>query len=88
MLALYSYNPKVYPHEFVLLRAEKQAPEDELILDLGWNSFAPSGLQVNTIPGNHFTIFHEPHVSFLAQVLKTCLHRDKIPNSTLITGAK
>jgi amino acid adenylation domain-containing protein len=73
MQALYSYRPKAYSNPFVLLRAEAQTEQYKSVDDLGWRQFAPGGLQVHTIPGNHYTIFHEPYVSLLATHLKNCL---------------
>lgn len=38
--------------------------------ELGWRSICPEQLTVVEVPGDHLTIFKEPHVRFLAQSLR------------------
>jgi thioesterase domain-containing protein len=57
----------------VLLRASEElslAPRDP---DLGWGELTRSGVEVLTVPGNHFTMLREPHVQIVAERLRRCL---------------
>lgn len=41
----------------------------------GWQDLAESSLEIEVVPGNHFTMFAEPHVTRLAQKLRLRLAR-------------
>lgn len=73
MRAMYRYRPKAYFERFVLFRAREQYRYQDTSQDLGWNQFIPNGAKVHTIPGNHYTILQNPHVSILAEHLKSYL---------------
>lgn len=38
-----------------------------------WSNLANGRLEIHDVPGNHYSIFEEPHVQVLAEKLKTCL---------------
>ena len=40
---------------------------------LGWGKLATGGIEVQPVPGNHYTILREPHVQVLAERLRTAL---------------
>jgi len=42
---------------------------------LGWGRIAAAGVDVHEVPGDHITIFHEPHVRILGEKLRACLDR-------------
>jgi amino acid adenylation domain-containing protein len=42
---------------------------------LGWGARALGGVEVHEVPGEHETIFREPHVQVLAEELGACLSR-------------
>lgn len=39
----------------------------------GWGRLATGGVDVHKIPGNHFSILHEPHVQALGEQLRKCV---------------
>ncbi|MEA5516848.1 amino acid adenylation domain-containing protein [Nodularia sp. UHCC 0506] len=70
METMYRYSPQVYPHQLVLLRAEEQSHKNQTDHNLGWGQFATGGVQTQIIPGNHYSIFHQPQVQLLAKHLQ------------------
>lgn len=50
-------------------------PEDN------WKELALDGLEIHTVPGNHFTTIREPHVRALAQTLSRCMAQEFSPNN-------
>lgn len=69
------YVYQVYSGRAILFRAIEQ-PEYEfraIDLQLGWGSLTAGGLEIQEVPGNHFTLFSEPYVRVLAEKLKACL---------------
>ncbi|MGB3613700.1 MAG: hypothetical protein WBA10_07900, partial [Elainellaceae cyanobacterium] len=62
-----------------LLRASDVHPEDSFLPDLettlkdptwGWSQLSNQPLEFHRVPGNHFTMMTDPHVSALAQQLR------------------
>jgi thioesterase domain-containing protein len=39
----------------------------------GWSAFATEGIDLQVIPGDHFSMLREPHVSVLAERLRTTI---------------
>lgn len=52
-----------------LARPERQAVET--LFD--WSPYAPGGLEIHSVPGNHYSMLFEPCVGELAMGLKRCL---------------
>jgi thioesterase domain-containing protein len=55
------------------LRASERSgvvPQDST---LGWGKLATGGVEVQTVPGNHYTMLREPHVQVLAERLRAIL---------------
>ena len=83
MQAMTQYIPsQVYPNPITLLRASEVHPGDDFLPDevmtqkdptWGWSQLCSQPLDVQIVPGNHFTMMMEPHVCHLAQRLNTCL---------------
>jgi amino acid adenylation domain-containing protein len=74
-----NYRIKPYPGTITLIRAAEQDSTD--ITDraadptLGWGKFSPRPVEVLTVPGNHATIFREPHVKVLSETLQDVIRR-------------
>jgi thioesterase domain-containing protein/acyl carrier protein len=83
--ALQAYTPIPYPGGLVLFRArEERAFGDE---SLGWQDLAQGDVEIEVVPGNHFSMLRRPHVEFLAQRMTTYLakrenrnHAQLLPN--------
>jgi len=65
------YVPQVYPGRAVLFRATRGVGDPAG----AWRRFAAGGLEVHDVPGDHTTMFREPHVQVLAQQLTAALSR-------------
>ncbi|MBE9106420.1 non-ribosomal peptide synthetase, partial [Nostoc cf. edaphicum LEGE 07299] len=78
--AMRNYVPEVYSQSITLFRASQEIihdfdnPEwysnDPLI---GWGKCSSQPIQVIELPGDHFSIFVEPHIQELAKYLKDCI---------------
>ncbi|MDZ8110306.1 MAG: amino acid adenylation domain-containing protein [Nostoc sp. DedQUE12a] len=78
--AMRDYVPLVYPHSMTLFRAKEEiihdfeSPEfhtnDPL---LGWGKYSSQPIKVIEVPGDHFSIFIEPHIQELAKSLRVCI---------------
>ncbi|MFB2772712.1 condensation domain-containing protein [Pelatocladus sp. BLCC-F211] len=84
MQAKRSYKAQTYPGCVTLLRASQPASFTKLYLPTsedwynrdtqhGWSEVVGGGLEIYDIPGDHFSIFEEPHVQVLAKKLRDCL---------------
>ena len=84
MQAKWGYEPKPFSGKITLFRAQEPATFNKQYLptrqdwfdrDLqnGWGDLAELGLEIHSVPGDHYSIFDEPHVSVLATELKACL---------------
>ncbi|KYC36587.1 non-ribosomal peptide synthetase [Scytonema hofmannii PCC 7110] len=75
--AMRDYVPQVYPHSMTLFRAKEEIIHDfespEFYTDnplLGWGKCSSQPIQVIEVPGDHFSIFVEPHIQELAKQLR------------------
>ena len=66
------YRPTPSELPVLLLRAAK-THADAGEVSLGWGPYLHGHLQSALVPGNHFTMFDEPHVALLAQRLASAL---------------
>jgi amino acid adenylation domain-containing protein len=75
-----NYKPELYPGKLTLLRAKEWLGGVGCEVDeqLGWGNLAGEGVEIYDVPGNHFSIFDEPHVQKLAETLNVCLDRVQI----------
>jgi amino acid adenylation domain-containing protein len=71
--ALRSYAPEIYPGRIILFNADEQLFGTLDEPTMGWGQLAAGGVDVHTVPGNHFTIVREPHVNVLAEQLMNSL---------------
>ncbi len=71
-----NYVPQVYPGRVTLFRSSERdlGVGFEWDEQLGWGSLAGGGLEIHDVPGNHLSIFEEPHIQILATKLRTCLN--------------
>ncbi|MCL6753052.1 amino acid adenylation domain-containing protein [Nostoc sp. CCCryo 231-06] len=78
--AMRNYEPQVYPQPITLFRANQEIIHDfdnpEWYTNdplLGWGKCSSQPIQVIEVPGDHFSIFVEPHIQELAKHLKDCI---------------
>jgi thioesterase domain-containing protein len=62
--------PAPYKGRVLLLRRTERASEWGADWELGWRDVLTGDLEVQSVGGNHLTIFQEPHVTSLAALLK------------------
>ena len=81
-----SYKPKGYPGRLTLIRSSQyhsQRNKDDHLAN--WSVLAKQGVDCLVVSGHHQTIFNEPEVRNLAQVLAGCL--DTAQGGDATTGA-
>ncbi|MDZ8079259.1 MAG: amino acid adenylation domain-containing protein [Nostoc sp. DcaGUA01] len=78
--AMRDYVPLVYPESLTLFRAKEEIIHDfestEFYTDdflLGWGKYSNQPIKVIEVPGDHFSIFIEPHIQELAKNLRVCI---------------
>lgn len=71
--AMRRYTPRAYEGDVVLFTAENQGDGVVYPPHLGWEGYVRGDLKVVTIPGEHLTIFEQPHVATLASELSQIL---------------
>ncbi|HAX75864.1 MAG TPA: hypothetical protein DCY88_08510 [Cyanobacteria bacterium UBA11372] len=71
------YVLQVYPGRVTVFRAIHQpAPEGwDIDPQMGWGELAGGGLDIHDVPGNHDSMFREPHARVLAEKLRACIDR-------------
>jgi amino acid adenylation domain-containing protein len=73
--AMSKYIPQAYPGQIVLFKASETLTEvEDKDLTMGWGQLAALGVEIQTIPGNHYSIIKKPHVQILAQHLNNHLN--------------
>jgi thioesterase domain-containing protein len=53
--------------------AYKKSTETKVTPVEGWGRLATGGVDVHQIPGDHFSILHEPNVKVLGEQLRGCI---------------
>ncbi|MEH2072616.1 MAG: amino acid adenylation domain-containing protein [Nostoc sp.] len=78
--AMRNYIPQVYSQSITLFRAKEEIIHDfdnpEWSTDdplLGWGKYYSQPIQVIEVPGDHFSIFVDPHIQELAKHLRNCI---------------
>jgi amino acid adenylation domain-containing protein len=71
--AVRRYDPRPYDGKILLIRSEQQPKPVFLDHGLGWQGFAAGGMEIVTVPGDHFTIFREPGVREVAKAISAAL---------------
>jgi amino acid adenylation domain-containing protein len=71
--AMDDYVAKPYAGDAVLFRSHIQSMESALDPDLSWASIIAGDLDIQAIPGAHFSLLKEPNVQVLSEKLKSYL---------------
>jgi thioesterase domain-containing protein len=79
--AVRSYKPQRSSTPITLFRAGDNESDD---FSKGWERFAGAGLEVHSVPGDHYSILREPNVGLLAQHLQA--HLEQAHESLLETS--
>ncbi|MBD2339548.1 AMP-binding protein [Calothrix sp. FACHB-156] len=71
------YVPKAYVGRVTVFRAEERPANNGGVVDpnMGWGELALGGLDIQHVPGNHFSIFNEPYVKSLSEKMKVCIEQ-------------
>ncbi len=69
------HRPSLLPGKLTVIRVENPNDGFEFDSELGWGGLAADGIEVHDVPGEHETIFHEPHVRILAATMKDCIEK-------------
>ena len=75
--AMHDYRPYLYQGKLTLFRAENPNDGFEFDSELGWGGLASEGLEIHDVPGEHETMFHEPHVKILAAAMRDCIEKER-----------
>ena len=75
--ALEAYSPRPYSGDLSIFRAADHQFDTSPDPNLGWKGLALGDINITTVPGNHFTMFREPHVKVLAQEFAAQFDRTK-----------
>ena len=68
-----NYIPGNYYDRVTLFRCRVRPASETFGYDLGWGNAARGGLDVYDVPGDHHSMWTEPHVRTLVSKLRTCL---------------
>jgi amino acid adenylation domain-containing protein len=69
------YRLSSYPERILLFRASEKGLRGLEDAGGGWNKYAPGGLEIHEIEGDHGNVLNEPKVQVLAQELRERLER-------------
>jgi thioesterase domain-containing protein len=69
------YRLSSYPERILLFRASEKGLRGLEDASGGWNKYAPGGLEIHEIEGDHGNVLNEPKVQVLAQELRQRLER-------------
>jgi thioesterase domain-containing protein len=72
------FAPKPYNGRIHLIRAKEQAAELVHDNEFGWQDVALQGLDVVTLPGNHYSLLEKPAVDAVAQTLQGWLAKAEV----------
>lgn len=71
--AMRSYRPTPADCCVTLFQAAESLASARQDAARGWHELALAGVEIHTVPGNHFDMVREPHVKVLAERLRACL---------------
>jgi thioesterase domain-containing protein len=69
--ALHTYVPQTYPGRLVLFQSTQNGTEAQN----AWGQLAADGFELYKVPGDHFTLFEQPHVHIFLAQLTACLQQ-------------
>jgi thioesterase domain-containing protein/acyl carrier protein len=70
-----NYRLRSYPEKIVLFRATDKGLRGLGDASGGWNKYAPAGIEIHEIDGDHGNVLNEPNVQVLAQQMREYLER-------------
>ncbi|MEW6735544.1 MAG: thioesterase domain-containing protein, partial [Acidobacteriota bacterium] len=70
-----SYRASIYPGQAILFRSEQRFIENQINPMMGWQHLVTAGVQVEVVPGNHYTLLRKPNVEKLALLLSSAFNR-------------
>jgi FkbH-like protein len=73
-----AFVPKPFKGRLHLIRAKEQAAELINDMELGWQDVALQGVDVVTLPGNHYSILEKPFVDGVAVTLQEWLAKPEV----------
>jgi thioesterase domain-containing protein/acyl carrier protein len=73
--ALKRYTPLAYAGNVVLFKATEEARSIHSDSTSGWGSLVTGGLDISEVAGDHYSMIRAPHVSVLADQLKSYLNK-------------
>jgi thioesterase domain-containing protein/acyl carrier protein len=73
--AVQNYTPQPYPNQVTLFQASELLADNIPDSAAEWRKFAPDGLEVHRMPGNHYTMIRTPQVQTVAEVLANRLNQ-------------
>jgi non-ribosomal peptide synthetase component F/thioesterase domain-containing protein len=73
------YTPKPYHGSVTLLRSRLEPTGWLFQEDAGWGAFAPKGVDVRFVDGNHFTMFQDPGSTQMAEHVAAALASNPAP---------
>lgn len=78
--AIRDYVYQIYSGYAILFRAIEQHGDEFQVIDpqLGWSRLVAGGLEIQEVPGNHYSMFSEPYVRVLAEKSKACLEQAQV----------
>ncbi len=84
MMALRRYTPRTHVGRLLLFRAAEHLEREHSTSDRGFAALATAGVDVEVIPGDHYTLLQPPQVENLAKRLAEYLERSSAvdPNKT------
>ncbi|MFP2912481.1 alpha/beta fold hydrolase, partial [Pyxidicoccus sp. 3LFB2] len=78
MQALRAYTPRSHAGRLLLLRAAEHLERERSTPDRGFAALATEGVDVEVVPGDHYTLLQPPQVEHLAKRLAEYLERNLV----------
>lgn len=73
------YQPELYSGAITLLKVD-DFDQQHLDQTLGWSRYASQPVRVHLVPGDHGTLFHDPHIKIFARILTEILDGIRKPS--------
>jgi thioesterase domain-containing protein len=73
LTAVSNYSPGMIRCRIALMKARESISDGPQELAMEWNELTENGVETLEVPGDHFTMIHEPNVRFMAERLKSCI---------------
>ena len=86
-LAREKYRPAAYAGRITLLRASEAVDDHDQAHDLGWSDLAAAAVDVQFVPGSHYTMMRKPHVAALAEHLRAAIQQAQPPELVVTSPA-